>query len=237
MSIVFGPDDQSVSAKLDEVDGKLDEINEKLSELTRMFSDYKFSNQIDSYMADWGGYAETAITSFSGTLEQIDLNCADNEEKRKVQRVQFADNIILASNTDYCIDGKSLFQFLMNLKGQICDPCSGTACSLVEAYDRLCVLRYRWEHQGYESREGFHDRIASQFLTLATYYFVAARTFLEVHVDDAETLSNPLAYSETQGHLKNMFGNEAFVGTVDASADFALDDADPDSRCPSRSTT
>lgn len=151
--------------------------------------------------------------------------------------MQFADNIILANNTDYCIDGKSLFQFLMNLKGQICDPCSGTACSPVEAYDRLCVLRYRWEHQGYESREGFHDRIALQFLTLATYYFVAARTFLEVHVDDAETLSNPLAYSETQGHLKNMFGNEAFVGTVDASADFALDDADPDSRCPSRSTT
>lgn len=142
MSIVFGSDDQSVSAKLDEVDGKLDEINEKLSELTRMFSDYKFSNQIDSYMADWGGYAETAITSFSGTLEQIDLNCADNEEKRKAQRVQFADNIILASNTDYRIDGKSLFQFLMNLKCQICDPCSGTACSLVEAYDRLCVLRY-----------------------------------------------------------------------------------------------
>lgn len=83
MSIVFGPDDQSVSAKLDEIDGKLDEINEKLSELTRMSSDYKFSNQIDSYMADWGRYAETAITSFSGTLEQIDLNCADNEEKRK----------------------------------------------------------------------------------------------------------------------------------------------------------
>ena len=160
MSIVFGPDGQSVSAKLGEIDGKLDEINEKLSELTRMFSDYKFLNQIDSYMADWGGYAETAITSFSGTLEQIDLNCADNEEKRKAQRVRFADNIILASNTDYRIDGKSLFQFLMNLKCQICDPCSGTACSLVEAYDRLCVLRYRWGHQGYESREGFfrHER-------------------------------------------------------------------------------
>ncbi len=231
MSIVFGEGEQKdgITRKLDEINGKVDEVNEKLTQLIKMFKDEQYSKQLDAYTTEWGSKANAAIASFRSTLDDIDDTYPDDEAKRKKAREVFADGIILATNANYLVGGMPVYQYLSSLRDQICNPWNMTSTVLVEAYDDLCVLRYRWEHQAYDLREDFHDCIASQFLELATYYFVAARTFLEVHADDYETLSDPLAYSRTRGGLKSMFGKDAFYYGKKDGDDDEIDDADPDS--------
>ena len=231
MSIVFGEGEQKdgIGRKLDEISGKVNEINEKLNQLIKMFKDEQYSKQLDAYMTEWGSKANAAIASFRNTLDDIDESYPNDEAKRKKAREAFADGIILATNANYLVGGMSVYQYLSSLRDQICNPWNMTSTVLVEAYDDLCVLRYRWEHQAYDLRENFHDCIASQFLELATYYFVAARTFLEAHADDYETLSDPLAYSQARGGLKSMFGKDAFYYGKNDSDDDEVDDADPNS--------
>lgn len=231
MSIVFGEGDQKdgITRKLDEINGKVDEINEKLTQLIKMFKDEQYSKQLDSYTTNWGSKAKAAIASFSDMLDDIDDTYPDDEAKRKKEREAFANGIILAENANYLVGGMPVYQYLSVLRDQICNPWNMTSTVLVEAYDDLCVLRYRWEHQAYDLREDFHNYVASQFLELATYYFVAARTFLEVHAEDYEELSDPLAYGRTRKNLKSMFGKDAFYYGKNDSDDYEMDDADPNS--------
>ena len=231
MSIVFGEGEQKdgITRKLDEINGKVDEINEKLTQLIKMFKDEQYSKQLDSYTMNWGSKARAAIDSFSNALDDIDDTYPDDEAKRKKAREVFADGIILAENANYLVDGMPVYQYLSVLRDQICNPWNMTSTVLVEAYDDLCVLRYRWEHQAYDLREDFHDYVASQFLELATYYLVAARTFLEVHANDYEKLSDPLAYGRTRKNLKGMFGKDVFYYGKSDSDDYEIDDADPNS--------
>lgn len=231
MSIVFGEGEQKdgITRRLEEISDKVDEINAKLSQLIKMFKDEQYSKQLDSYAKEWGSKANAAISSFRGTLDDVDESYPDDEAKRKKAREAFADGIILATNSNYLVGSMPVYQYLSSLRDQICDPWNMTSTVLVEAYDDLCILRYRWEHQAYDLREDFHDCVASQFLELATYYLVAARTFLEAHADDYETLSDPLAYSRTRKGLESMFGKDAFYYGKNDGDEAEMDDADPNS--------
>ena len=215
--LVLGKDDQTsrIMEQIGEVQEQLRDINFRVSQIISLLIQLEYATQVNTFMDGWLSKLQTAFDFLDMKRSKIDA-MADGDEKAAAQR-EFAETLYAGTEKGYKIENEPIYIAAKRFVYDMTNPNASTACNLFQAFDRLCLYRYKWEHQGYAVRTDFQNAVLALCTSLMTYSQFCLNEHIEALVADPSASARDL--TDALIHWENLFG---------AQQEFAVDRSDED---------